>query len=283
MGLTSGEKENFFIRFLLSRKIRLISALALALALIVFPAKTQARVPANVPPPIKIAEKSSSSFLSRVLSHIVISGGSYSTFKTFVNEWVQYTGTNPEREFQNTEPWHSSYQGWFAEAGLRIGPISIKVGQSRAQFTPEIQRFFLENPTRPGYDVKITLPTVDMLWEAAYLKVEFQLFREKTLVPFIAAAFPISQSMKTLDYNSSPLVERELPLNPKFQDFDIENFNNMEIPVKLSYTVEGGFGLRLWKRFRVRVWVRYAPYEWDIFYYHYRHDPISVGAGAGIY
>jgi len=287
MGLTSGEKENFFIRFLLSRKIRLISALTLALALIVFPAKTQARVPENVPPPIKIAEKGSPSFLSRVLSHIVIAAGGSSSWgmyegsnKIFDNPPSSlYTGTRAEREFNKLQPWEMHYQSFWAAFGFRLSFLSL-LGKYEVWKLPVINpRFNLENSS---YGVIISLPTTDLQAKGVFLRLELHPVAGKLFSPYLAVEAPLSFSLKTLTYNSSSEPE---VVQHNFHAFglDIDDYQNKTLQAKISPVFELGLGIRIKARLRARLYARAYKWQWDLFYFRQLHTPLQIGAGIGIY
>jgi len=227
------------------------------------------------------------SFPVSLLSHLSLSAGVAGTWgatpgaSLFVkkDEKVKYTGTQPSVEFDTSKEWGSNYTFYGGFAGLKFGWLSVGGAYESFKMVPHDERFSLENT---AHGIEISLPTVSIKGQIISARAEITIAPHGSPSPFLAVSYPISYSLKSLSYNSSPE-----PVELKNEAYTlygvkITPYENTDIPAKFSPAFEFGFGIRLKGRVRLRLLVNYRQLRWNLSYHEHRDEIIIMGAYLGI-
>ncbi len=294
MGLTSGEKEDYLIEIFISRGFRLISALALSLALVSFSKAAEARVPANVPPPIKIAEKSPSSFLAKALSHMVARVGYLYIPQTMQANQVGFAEKNTQElytQLPTASPWYiDSSQGLNFDLGVRVAFFYIGAEQSSLTMKNREKTFTAESET---FSPEFPFPTVNIEARTTSLKLGLMPHLGSGVYLLVFVSWPIRNQFLSHSYNS------EFYETYRSHEHNSWGYDNDEMPfwyqIKLSpyenTTLKGKASLSYGAEVMIRtLWliklgafVRYTPsLSWWVLDWEYKVSPLVIGARVGL-
>ncbi len=227
------------------------------------------------------------STFSRVLSHMAFSAGITGTWgatngaSLFVKKDSQilYTGSNPSREFDTTEGWASNYTSLSGFIGVKFGWFAAGGEFESFTMVPKEDRFTMEN-TR--YGIAVSLPTVNMRGTVISVRAELRIARGGPLSPYFAVSYPISHTLKSLAYNSSPEPVEIKNDAWTIYGVKITPYENSEISANLSPAFELGFGIRLKGAFRLRFSAKYRRLNWNLFYHKHQDEVIQFGANLAM-
>ncbi|GEM_PF-7084831 len=252
----------------------------LLLTIFLYPA--QAKVPSqhHLPDP-------KGSTASRFFSRLYVGVSLLSTWGLFEGnnpvyrnpETVSYIGTNPSREFDVSSPWDSRYEEVSLLVGVRNKFLSLGLSYRAQMVRPHQERFSLANSQ---YNIKISLPTTDILVSGLWLRTELKAYGQRTFSPYLSFSYPLSYTIKTLSYNSkagAQVVDNNyLVFGLKVQDYEKDKLSG-----SIGPAIEAGIGIKVKSRLRVRVVFRAYKWSWNLFYIKHTHQVYLLGVSLGVY